>query len=421
MAYDVGHTSYVINLRFHVQHEFPYFTIGMSATRTTIIAADKNIPFIAEACAELGTVRLYDVRRPEELRAALADADVLLCRSTIRVDGELLGDTSVRFVATATSGTDHLDIPWLERQGITWKSAAGSNARSVAEWLVAVLLQLHHDSAFDLRKRSIGIIGVGHVGSQVARVAEALGLPLILNDPPRDVRGENPLPWSEIGFSTLEDALRADIVTLHTPLVAEGKHATRHLFNATTVASLKPDAVVINTARGDVADPVVLQRRRQQGRAPIALDVFPGEPHIDPGLVAAAGIATPHVAGHSLDGKLLGTQMLCNALAAYLGKSSSWRYEHVLPKTPVLTCTAGGEAGPFIQVHDIVRQVYDPLRDDAALRSSMNAEEEARATVFRTLRAEYPPRREFSAYRVHRNSVSPETARILTELAFQLI
>ena len=409
---------------FQVQCELPYFAITMDSARRTIIAADNNIPFIAEACAELGEVRLYDVRRPAELREALAEAEILLCRSTIRVDEDLLRGTRVRFVATATSGTDHFDIPWLERQKIAWTSAAGSNARSVAEWMVAVLLQLHHDGTFDLDNRSIGIVGVGHVGTHTARLSEALGLRLILNDPPREERGERALAWSDIAFSSFEQTIGADIVSLHTPLETGGPYPTFHLLNTASAALLKPEAVVVNAARGDVADPDIFLRRSQQDCAPSALDVFPDEPRIDPGLVDEVQIATPHVAGHSFDGKLLGTQMLVDALSAYLGIPTSWRYEAVLPATPILEGSGEAKAtsgDPLVQVHDIVRQAYDPLRDDAALRSTMDADPVTRAAAFRTLRAEYPLRREFRAFRVRGDSVAPEAARILTGLSFQLI
>jgi len=413
------------------------------------IAADRNIPLIEDACAELGSLRMYDVRDGDSLRSALAGADVLLCRSTIRVDERLLGSTRVRFVATATSGTDHFDIPWMEAAGIAWASAAGSNARSVAEWFAAVLLEMHMRGHVDLHKTDVGIVGVGHVGSQVADVAHALGLPVVLNDPPREERGERPLPGSDASFSPLAAALGCRICTLHTPLTAMGAHPTRHMISSAQLSELPTGALLVNAARGAVLDPDAAMLWRREGEGRLALDVFPGEPAVDPALVAAADIATPHVAGHALDGKLLGTQMVYDALCAWLGRPATWRHESHLPDAGEFSIPAldglstamedasptrrGGDSAltqdshlrtvaagdPLCEVHTVVRQCVPLLRDDAALRGTMTLDPVGRAAAFKSLRAEYPVRREFRRFRIRTNAFSAEASQILQGLEFK--
>ncbi len=413
------------------------------------IAADRNIPLIEDACAELGSLRMYDVRDEESLRNALAGADALLCRSTIRVDERLLGGTHVRFVATATSGTDHFDIPWMEAAGIAWASAAGSNARSVAEWFAAVLLEMHMRGHVDLHKTDVGIVGVGHVGSQVADVAHAFGLPVVLNDPPREERGERPLPWSDTSFSPFAAALGCRICTLHTPLTAMGAHPTRHMISSAQLSELPTGALLVNAARGAVLDADAAMRWRREGEGRLAFDVFPDEPAVDPPLVAAADIATPHVAGHALDGKLLGTQMVYDALCAWLGHPATWRHESRLPDAGELSIPAGHRAStasedeaspagkgdaaaaenassrtvaaddPLREVHAVVLQACPLLRDDASFRATMPLPPDARAAAFKSLRAEYPVRREFRRFRIRTNAFSAEASQILQGLEFK--
>jgi erythronate-4-phosphate dehydrogenase len=403
-----------ISLTLLFEHKSP-----KAMHKPLIIAADRNIPFVAEACRELGEIRLFDVRDMQKLHIAVSEADVLLCRSTILVNEQLLGGTRVRFVATATSGTDHFDIPWLDERGIVWRSAAGSNARSVAEWFVAVLLELRKRGRLQLGGARIGVIGVGHVGRQVAAVAYALGMQLVLNDPPRMSRNEQPLSWSPEQFSTLDQSLRCDIVTLHTPLSDSGPHPTRHLIDASRFAWLSDHAAFINAARGDVVDSTALLEYLENSSATAALDVFPGEPCIESDLVDSVEIATPHIAGHSLDGKLLGTQMLHHALCEFLDQEPHWRFEQYLPEAPMLQCTVSEES-VLGQVHSIVQQVYDPMMDDTALRATMSQSLQERAASFKSLRADYPIRREFGAFRVRRVGLSHEAAAMLDALGFNL-
>jgi erythronate-4-phosphate dehydrogenase len=388
-----------------------------------IIAADRNIPFVEQACEGLGSVRLFDVREAAEAQAALAGAEVLLCRSTLHVDAALLEGSAVRFVATATSGTDHMELDWLEAAGIAWAAADGSNARSVAEWLAAVLLELHSRKRTDLVGADIGIVGIGHVGTQVADIARALGLRAVLNDPPRQQRGEKPLSWGDIPFSPLDELLHCRILTLHTPLTSAPPYPTRRLFGERRLALMSEAATVINAARGEVLDAEAALTWRRWGQGALALDVYHGEPGIDPALVAVADIATPHVAGHALDGKLRGTQMVHDALCRFLDVTHDWDHTRHLPPAADVRYDRGqlrAARSPYEELRIVVGAIVPLLADDAALRRSMELPHERRADAFKTLRADYSIRREFACMRVSRSDFSTEAAHMLDALGFQL-
>lgn len=416
------------------------------------IAADHNIPDIETRCAALGEVRVFDARDGAGLRALLREARVLLCRSTIRVDEELLGDTPVRFVATATAGTDHVDTAWLDARGIAFASAAGSNARSVAEWWAAAMLELHARARLRFPGATVGIVGVGHVGSEVADVARALGMTCLYNDPPRQRRGETPVPWSAEGFSEMEEILRCDIVTLHVPLTREGEFATAGFFGAGEFGRMCPGAVFVNAARGGVMDPTAVRAWAEAGN-PVVLDVFPGEPRIDPALVLAADIATPHIAGHAWDGKLRGTVMVVEALRDWMAagphrdaarsatgnadpfvRSVSGPARFALRRNQLEAENDGSARSEteeglvrvsfreqmYSQVLDTVRGVYDIRIDDAALRGAVEMDREEAAAEFARLRTEYRVRREFASCEFDRAGLSADAAAMLCALGFTL-
>ena len=274
--------------------------------------SDRNIPFVAEAFAELGTV--VTMPAAEIDAASLRDADLLLCRTTIKVGPALLEGSKVRFVATATIGTDHLDLPYLAARGIPWASAPGSNADSVALWWAAAMATLCRKRAIDITALRIGVVGVGHVGKRIAALARALGPAPILCDPPR-ARAEG------FGFTELDALLAAsDVISLHVPLSDEGVDRTRGLITAARLAALRPGTILINACRGEIVDGAALTISLASGQVRGVLDVFPGEPSPDPALIAAAELATPHIAGHSLDGKVNGTDAIYRAACAFLGR-----------------------------------------------------------------------------------------------------
>jgi erythronate-4-phosphate dehydrogenase len=211
------------------------------------IVADPNIPFVQEAFGLLGEVKLVPGR--QITADAVRDADVLLVRSVTRVNAALLDGSRVRFVATATIGFDHIDREYLSQKGIGFASAQGSNANSVAEYIVAAMLELGHRQKFRLRDKTLGVVGVGNVGSRVVRYAEAIGMRVLKNDPPHQRAKQL------AHFVSLERVIaEADIITLHVPLTRGGPDATFHLFGEPTLAALKRQPLLINTARGAVVD-----------------------------------------------------------------------------------------------------------------------------------------------------------------------
>jgi erythronate-4-phosphate dehydrogenase len=332
------------------------------------IIADPNIPFVREAFGPLGEIALIPGR--EITGSAVRDADVLLVRSVTPVNETLLAGSRVRFVATATIGTDHVDAGYLSKQGIGFSSAAGSNANSVAEYVVAALLELSDQHKFRLSDKTLGVVGVGHVGSRVVRYAQALGMRVLQNDPPRQ-KAEG-LPE----FVTLERVLaEADIVTVHVPLL----ETTRHMFHHQNLEGF----ILLNTARGAVADNRALLKAIDGNRIRGAvLDVWENEPNISPELLDVVDLGTPHIAGYSFDGKVNGTRMICEAACRHFGMPATWQPN--LPAVPPMKVVVDrGEDA----LREIIRQVYDIRRDDATLRDGVRN--------FDKLRAEYPVRREF--------------------------
>jgi erythronate-4-phosphate dehydrogenase len=352
------------------------------------IVSDRNIPFVEQAFAELGEV--VTLPAAEIDARAVRDADVLLCRTTIRVDARLLEDSKVRFVATATIGTDHMDLPWLESRGIRWASAPGSNAASVALWWTCALAIACRRSGLDLTGLRVGVVGVGHVGRRIAALAEALGPAPLCCDPPR-ARAEG-----SGRFTALDDLLpQVDVLSLHVPLSDGGPDATRRLLDAGRLRALRPGAIVVNACRGEVIDGEALRVALAEERLRAVLDVFPGEPSPDAELIRLATLATPHIAGHSLDGKVNGTDAIYRALCAFLGRAPSFRVHDLLPARDASPQQIDARDRPDADVvDDALRPHYDLLRDDAALREIAARPPEVRASAFRAYRDGYPARRE---------------------------
>jgi erythronate-4-phosphate dehydrogenase len=351
------------------------------------IVADENIPYVRQAFGALGRVTTVTGRRLA--RTDVATADMLLVRSVSRVDQTLLKDTPVRFVGTATIGFDHVDRAYLGESGIAFAYAPGSNAISAAEYVLSSLLVMAQRRAFALADKSVAIIGCGNVGEQVRRRLQALGVRCLINDPPRQASE------GTAGFVSLAEALQADIVTLHVPLEKNGAWPTAHLANHNFFAALKPDAIFINTARGAVVDECALwQKLADCPNFSAILDVWANEPLIDARLCARVALATPHIAGYSLDGKVRGTEMLYQAACAHVGISPTWSAHAALPPPPLrqLEFSASADAAQILQT--AVMACYDVRADDAALRR-LTAAPDAGA-YFDLLRKNYPIRREFA-------------------------
>lgn len=376
---------------------------------TTRILVDEAVPLAEEAFGPLGEV----VRMPGRSigPAEVAAIDALVVRSVTRVDGKLLSGSRVRFVGTATIGTDHVDTDWLGRSGIAFASAPGCNARSVAEWVIAALLELEAVRGESLEGRTLGIVGVGHVGSLVERLAPTIGLRVVRCDPPRERREGGP-GWHDLGRLLAE----ADAVTLHVPLVEGGDHPTRRLVGARELARMAPGAPLLNSSRGPVVDGAALLAALEAGSGPlVALDVWEGEPEPDPALVGRVALGSPHVAGYSLDGKVEGTRMVARALARHLGRPFDPSGVALSAAPRRLELEGSGRAA----VRAAVTAAVPLRRDDADLRRAVAEPPAARARAFDALRRGYPERREFDSFVVRGRGLRLSDLRVLSALGFR--
>ncbi len=360
-----------------------------------LIVCDQNMPLAVEAFSTLGEVRVVDGRQmsPHDVR----DADLLAIRSTTRVNEALLGGSRVRFVGTATIGTDHMDLAWLERAGIAWCHAPGCNANSVSEYVTAALLRLWRHRGLPVMGRVMGIVGVGCVGRLVAQKAAALGMKVLQNDPPRE-RAEGGAQFVSL------DALLAesDVVTLHVPLNRDGVDCTVGMANEDFFRKMKREAVFINAARGAVVRTAALVAAREEGRlGAVVLDTWEGEPALRADALRVADLGTPHIAGHSFEGKVMGTAMVYRAACRFLGLQPKWSHEPFMPAplTPWVETNAMGREWHDV-LAEVVHAVYDIEADDCRLRACLNMTDAERAAHFDRLRRDYPERREFPATQV---------------------
>lgn len=321
------------------------------------VIIDHKIPYIKEAISRIADEVIF-LPGNAFTKEAVKDADALIVRTRTMCNRELLEGSRVKFIATATIGYDHIDTEYCREAGITWTNCPGCNAGSVEQYVHSALLQLKHKKGLDLEKSTLGIVGVGHVGSRVKRMAESLGMRVLLNDPPRADKGEQ-------GFVNLETIAReCDVITFHTPLNREGKYATYHLANEDFLFSLKRTPYLINSSRGEVVDTASLLAALSAGKVKdVVIDTWEHEPNISRELMSVAFLATPHIAGYSADGKANATRMSLEALCQFFGVEAEFT---ILPPE-----------GP---------SDYDPTRDSEWLKASPEK--------FEWFRGNYPLRRE---------------------------
>jgi len=377
------------------------------------ILADENIPLVEAFFAEHGEIRRMPGRSIN--RASLEHAEVLLVRSVTRVDRELLEGSAVRFVGTCTIGTDHLDIDYFEDAGISWASAPGCNARGVVDYVLGSLLALAEREGAELADRRYGVVGAGQVGGRLVEVLRGLGWNVRVCDPLRQAR--------EVGeFVGLDEILaECDVISLHTPLTLEDEHSTFHLLDRSRLQQLRPGAWLINAARGAVVDNAAL--REQLTRRPdiqAVLDVWEGEPQADVELAGLCRVATPHIAGYSLDGKLRGTAQIYEAFCASKGLAPTVDLAELMPVAPLRGLSFDASASPRDVLATICRAVYDPRSDDAAFRRSLTGEEEQRRNGFDLLRKQYPPRREIEGLQVEISDTQPQLEQLVRALGATL-
>ncbi|PRQ02880.1 Erythronate-4-phosphate dehydrogenase [Enhygromyxa salina] len=378
-----------------------------------VIVVDDAIAAAREAFAELGTVNCLPSSRIDASTVAALDAEVLLVRSVTRVDADLLERCpSLGFVGTATAGTDHLDLAALAARGIAAASAPGCNARAVAEWVLAALTFTEQARAC-APAGPVGLVGLGNVGARLSALLLALGYEVLGCDPPL-ARSGRPCPAPLVEFDELWR--RCSIVSFHVPLVVDGPDATRAYIERRAPALAGPK-LLINTSRG----PVV--RDRTLDRADIGamiLDVWDGEPDLSPARLSDPRLllASPHVAGYSLEAKIAGTRMIHEALSAHLGRPPSWTGAKLLPPQPLTAPLQGSSTAARAS---LVARVVDLNRDDARVRALAKLEPPARPRAFEALRREYQLRREFRSWVISpARARDPELERWLQTAGFSL-
>ena len=375
------------------------------------IVADENISNVKEFFAGFGDVQLMPGRVINT--AAVAEADVLLVRSVTKVDKALLAGSRVKFVGTCTIGMDHIDQNYLRSQGIGFASAPGCNANAVVDYVLCALAALALEQRICLATKTLGIVGLGNVGSRLKIRAEALGLTCICCDPLLQRQGQEGLiPLAEL-------IAKADIISLHTPLTLDGEDATYHLLNTTNLAQIKHNAILINSARGEVLDNKALSQLLQERKDISAvLDVWESEPTIAPDLLKQVQIATPHIAGYSLEGKLQGTAMVYRGACDFFGYPQQ-EFINLFRSYKEVLFVAGQDESWEEIVYRMMLACYDIGRDSAALKSLTQYSPEQIGIEFDRLRKEYPLRREFNQTKIISSAIPPELRLKLAVLGLQ--
>ena len=347
---------------------------------------EDSMPYAAEFFSELGECQVFSHKTINA--DMLADADVLLVRSTTKVNEQLLAkNKQLQFVATATAGTDHIDKKYLASQDIPFISAGGCNAVAVAEYVLSAMLVMSKRLKWQLADKTVGIVGAGHVGSALSKVLSVLGIKHKLCDPPLADSGDSRT------FVCMNDIMQCDVITLHVPWVNDGPYPTQDLFDKTRLAALKDDQILINACRGEVLNNQAALELFEQGKSlNLVLDVWENEPSINLDLIPHTALATAHIAGHTIEGRARGTEMLYSALCKHLGIQATKKLSDYLPKAEPSSIPLSEKQDFWQVLHQLVLNVYNIGTDDQHFRANMHGAEQ-----FRYIRKHYPIRREFSA------------------------
>lgn len=373
------------------------------------IIADDKIPFLKGVLEPFTSIEYLNYSQITNEK--LKDVDALLIRTRTKCNKELLEGTKVKFIATATIGFDHIDTKYCDGKNIKWLNAPGCNSGSVMQYFASAILSLTHKKNISLKDKTLGIIGVGNVGSKVERFAKTIGMKVLLNDPPRE-RAEG-----KDKFVSLDELIsHSDIITFHVPLNKEGNDKTFHLADKNFFNKFDEQKIIINTSRGEVIDTSALKEAIDEEKiSSLVLDVWENEPNIDIDLLSKTDIATPHIAGYSADGKANGTSICVNALSDFfnLGLEKNW-YPKEIPapnNSSLIEIDCSNKSEQEI-IFDVINHTYKIYDDDFRLRNSVQS--------FEKQRANYPIRREFHYYTLKLKNVYTSLQEIFTNLGFNL-
>lgn len=369
------------------------------------IVIDDKIPYIRGAFEPFAEVVYLPGNKttPEVVK----DADAIVTRTRTKCNRDLLTGSKVKFIATATIGHDHIDTEFCKQAGIEWTNAPGCNAESVNQYIASALFSYSMKKRFDLKDKTIGIVGVGHVGSKVARLCETIGMKVLLNDPPRE-RVEGPEQF--VSLEKIQN--EADIITFHVPLNIKGDDTTFHMVDEKFIQNLKKKPLLINSCRGEVFDTKATKKALQTGAiSGFIADCWENEPDIDLELLEMADYGTPHIAGYSKDGKANGTKMSVQAISRFFNLGiDNWEPENVeLPEKTTIEID-GNQRREYSILAEAILSTYDIENDDEALRENPQ--------LFEKLRGDYPVRREFGTYTIKMKSMKETMKLKLLKLGF---
>jgi erythronate-4-phosphate dehydrogenase len=372
------------------------------------IIADENIIFVEEAFSSLGDVFLYNGR--EITNAILKDADVLLVRSITNVNADLLDNTNVKFVGTATIGTDHIDKDYLEEKGIYFTDAKGCNSDAVSEYVFNVLLNIADERGFELKDKTIGVVGVGNIGSRIVRMANALRMKVLQNDPPLQRLTGN------AQYRELNELMDADVITFHVPLNLDGVDRTYHLFDSEKLKALKNGAIIVNASRGPVIVNDSLNELIKEKNFTVVLDVWENEPDIKLDLLEKVRFGTPHIAGYSIEGKINGTVILYNALCGFLNIVTAWA--PTIPPAVNPDISINGNSSIEKELYKAADHAYKIKKDDMNIRGMLTSKDPGK--YFDELRKKYDLRREFPDYTADIDPYCKDMAEIFKSFRFNI-
>ena len=367
------------------------------------ILADAHIPYLQGVAEQFGEVSYLPGN--QFTKEAVRENDVLIVRTVTYFDEKILKGSNVKLICSATIGYDHIDTDYCELNNIAWRTAPGCNASSVEQYVTASIMRMAQKHNFELKDKTIGIVGVGNVGKKVARACQILGMKVLLNDPPRQ---EVEKSDSFVDLAVIQQ--EADIITFHTPLTKEGKHATFHLADDCFLDNLAKKPIIINSSRGAVVSGKALKSALKKGTVSGAIiDTWENEPKIDSELLEMVDIATPHIAGYSADGKWKATMMSLQTINNFfnLKKDPIKLLPIIEPENSIINLSQYSHNN---QLAEAIFYSYDPLTDSVLLKDNPGK--------FHYFRSHYPLRREYSAYTIV--NINSETATLAKKLGFNI-